>query len=246
MILHDSWVMQANLIQKLIHLLTLWINIRSTTCLLWRIIRYYAILRHICQFLLLLKLVLRGLFVEAKKALFENVFHFFFIQFSIIRRQADKIQGVTYQCCLDLLIERTGRAQTRRDVDLQQMRLQILIQQNIEAKYLKADISIFVAPLVAACDLRLVGNASLDDNVLDSIHNLWKVNPVSLEPFLKLKQVPLRCVLLIFLTVDGTTLDIVIGPFIYWIVCQMDKALFKMFRIVWIFLSCETYQTFFK
>ena len=112
------------------------------------------------------------------------------------------------------------------------MRLQILIQQNIEAKYLKAYISIFVASLVAAGDLRLVGNASLDYNVLDSIHDLRKVDSVSLEPFLKLKQVPLRCVLLIFLAVDRTTLNIIIGPLIYRIVCQVDEALFKMFRIV--------------
>ena len=77
------------------------------------------------------------------------------------------------------------------------MRLQILIQQNVKSKYFKADISIFVASLVAAGDLRFVGDTRLNNNILNSVHNLRKVDAIPLKPLLQLKQIPLRGILLI-------------------------------------------------
>ena len=67
------------------------------------------------------------------------------------------------------------------------MRLQILVEENIEAEYLEAHISVFVAPLVTSSDLRFMSNTRFDYDVLDSIHDFLEIDTVPPEPLLQLK-----------------------------------------------------------
>ena len=71
------------------------------------------------------------------------------------------------------------------------MWLQILVKKDIETKNLEAHVSVFIASLIASCNLRLVSNTRLDHDILDSIHDLLEIDTVPLEPFLELEQVPL-------------------------------------------------------
>ena len=126
------------------------------------------------------------------------------------------------------------------------MRLQILIQQNVKSKYFKADISIFVASLVAAGDLRFVGDTRLNNNILNSVHNLRKVDAIPLKPLLQLKQIPLRGILLIIALIIATALYIVICPLIHRVIRQMNEPFLEVLGIIRILLRGKPNQTFLK
>jgi len=126
------------------------------------------------------------------------------------------------------------------------MRLQILIQQNVKSKYFKADISIFVASLVAAGDLRFVGDTRLNNNILNSVHNLRKVDAIPLKPLLQLKQIPLRGILLIIALIIATALYIVICPLIHRVIRQMNEPFLEVLGIIRILLRGKPNQTLLK
>jgi hypothetical protein len=190
---------------------------------------------------LLLKFVLGGLLLETEEALLKHVLHLFLVEFTIVWRQANDVQRIADQHCFYLFVERARRAQTRRDVDLQQMRFQMLVEQNIEAVYFEAHISVLVAPLIAAGDLRLVRYACFDDDIFDSVHDFGEVDSIPLEPFLELEQVPLGRILFVLVAVArSATLHVIVGTLVHGVVCQMDEALFEVLWIIRIFLSCKT------
>ena len=124
------------------------------------------------------------------------------------------------------------------------MRSQFGVKQDIESEDLEANISVFVTAGVRAGDLWLVSYARFDDDVLDSVHDLFEINSVFVEPVGQLKQVPLGCIFSILFI--GATLDVVIRLLVDRIVGQMNKSFVQILRVVRVFLCCKTDKTFSK
>jgi hypothetical protein len=157
------------------------------------------------------------------------------VQLSIVGLDADQVQGVNNQHRLDLLVQRARTTETWRDVNLQEMWSQFLVQQNVKTVNFKAHISVFVASRVAASDLGLVSDASLDNYILYAVEHLIIIDAIFREVIFQLHQIPFGCVFILAL---GTlSLDVVICAFVNGVICQMNESFFQHLRIICVFLS---------
>ena len=122
------------------------------------------------------------------------------------------------------------------------MRSQFWVEEDVEPENLEADISVFVAARVCSGDLRLMRNAGFDDDVLDSIHNLFEIYAIFVKPVCQLVEIPLGCIFSIL--VIGATLNVVICLLVYRVISQMNKSLIQVFGIIRVFLCRKTYEAF--
>ena len=139
------------------------------------------------------------------------------MQLSIVGLDADQVQGVNNQHRLDLLVQRARTTETWRDINLQEMWSQFLVQQNVKTVNFKAHISVFVASRVATSDLGLVSDASLDNYILYAVEHLIIINAIFREVIFQLHQVPFGSVFI--LALSTLSLDVVICAFVNGVIC---------------------------
>ena len=86
------------------------------------------------------------------------------------------------------------------------------------------------------------------------MHHGFEINATLVKEVFQLGQVPFRGVLRIVVilimsrlsTVSSSVLDVVFVLFVHGVICQMDKALIRIFLTVGVLLSGETHQPLLK
>ena len=90
----------------------------------------------------------------------------------------------------------------------------------------------------------LMSNTSLNDAILDSIHDLLIVDVVFLKPVPELPKIPFTRIFSIIVFSSCPRFDVVIRLLVDTIVGQMHKSLLQRVWVIAVFLGGETYQSF--
>ena len=72
--------------------------------------------------------ILAPLSVEAQQALLHILLGLPLVLLAVVGIAATQVERITYQHRLDFLVERAGAAQTRRDVNLEEPRLELVVE----------------------------------------------------------------------------------------------------------------------
>ena len=110
---------------------------------------------------------------------------------------AGDVKSIDEQVGLDVIVERTVSAEAWREVDLQDVGLEGVVEDDVEAQQLEAAVAVvWVLDFLDSREqMVLHRNDGLDDCVVDALPDRLHVNAHSLQVLLKLRQTPLVAVI---------------------------------------------------
>lgn len=120
---------------------------------------------------------------------------------------------------------------------------QFIVKKDVESVYFKANVPIFVASLICSSDLGFVGYTSLYNYIFDSIHDLFKINSIFVEPVTELVEIPFGGVFSI-ISLSSATFNVIFSFLVHRVISEMYKAFLKCLRVVRVLLSSKSNKTF--